>query len=303
MKFILLATGVALLVVQRSVGSFDTDLQFTLFLIGIVVLGVPHGAADILVEQKQHGQAFRPARSLIGYVSRLLAFALLLWLFPVVGAALFLIFSAYHFGETDLTGIRTDNRLGQSVVLFYGIALLGIVLLGHADEVRPILAVLDLTPGQAIWMERLFSARLFILGAAMALFFTCCFAYFLLHPEARQHGGDLLARFALLVLLLHFMPLLLGFTFYFVLWHSLLSLSDILRFLRRDGDLTTRKIVGRMAIFSVLALGGILFLAFVGSLYASSQAMVVAIVIGLAVLTAPHLGVMHDMYARLRSRA
>jgi len=48
---------------------------------------------------------------------------------------------------------------------------------------------------------------------------------------------------------------------------------------------------------------GIMLLALVGSLYASAQAMVLAIVIGLAVLTAPHLGVMHGMYARLRNRA
>ena len=71
-------------------------------------------------------------------------FGAVLYLFPLLGAALFMLFSAYHFGETDLSGLRTETLLGKVVVLNYGPVILGIILLGHGEEVRPILAAVVL---------------------------------------------------------------------------------------------------------------------------------------------------------------
>jgi Brp/Blh family beta-carotene 15,15'-monooxygenase len=303
MRTWLLLFGCALLVGKWLLHVFTPEVQLGLFFLGIVLVGVPHGAADLLVSTQQARDADRPFHApgfLLGYVGRLLLFAAVLYFFPVVGSALFILFSAYHFGETDLARLRTETLLGKFVVLNYGLVILGIILLGHAEEVRPILAVLDASPEQALWLERVISSKMLLLGASLVLFFGSAFAYFVLNPSSRVDGGDFIARFAVLALLLHFLPRLLGFTFYFVIWHSVLSINNILSYLRKDGIFTTRLIVGRMALYSALALMGMGLLAAGGFVYLSTGTLMISVIAGLAVLTAPHMGVMHEMYGRLR---
>lgn len=304
MKTWLLLLGGALLLVQQVLQLFTPEVQSALFLLGIVLLGVPHGAADLLVSVQQAREAervFRMPMFLFGYVGRLVIFATVLYFLPLIGSALFILFSAYHFGETDLSGLRTETLLGKAVVLNYGLVIMGIILLGHAEEVRPILAVLNGSVGQALWLERTISSKLALLGISMVLFFGSAFAYFVVNPSARADGGDFLASFALLALLLHFLPLVLGFVFYFIGWHSLLSLRNILLYLRKDGLCSTGIILKRMAFYSMLALLGIGLLAVCGFAYMTTGTLLASVIVGLAVLTAPHMGVMHLMYARMRA--
>jgi Brp/Blh family beta-carotene 15,15'-monooxygenase len=305
MRTWLLLVGCTLLLVHQVVHIFTLDIQVALFLSGIVLVGVPHGAADLLVSAQQArdaGREFNAPLFLMGYVGRLSAFAAVLYLFPLVGAVLFMLFSAYHFGETDLSRLRTETFLGKAVVLCYGLVILGIILLGHAEEVRPILAVLDVSVEHVRWLDRVIGSKLFLLGISMVLFFGSTFAYFVVDPASRAVGGDFLARFALLALLLHFLPLVLGFVFYFVLWHSVLSLSNILTYLRKDGLISTGIIVKRIVLYSTLALVGMGLLAAGGFAYLTTGTLMVSVIVGLAVLTAPHMGVMHVMYARSRDQ-
>jgi beta-carotene 15,15'-dioxygenase len=295
--------GFALLLIHQVLQVFTPEVQTALFLLGIVLVGVPHGAADLLVSAQQArdaGQVFHAPLFLAGYVGRLLLFAAVLFLFPLLGAGLFMLFSAYHFGETDLSGLRTETFLGKAVVLTYGLVILGVILLGHGEEVRPILAVLDASAEQALWLDRILASKMVLLGISMVLFFGSTFAYFVMNPASRADGGDFLARFALLLLLLHFLPLVLGFVFYFVLWHSVLSLSNILTYLRKDGLFSTGVILKRIVFYSVLALAGMGLLAAGGFAYLTTGTLMVSVIVGLAVLTAPHMGVMHVMYARMR---
>jgi len=303
MRTWLLLFGCALLLAHQVLRTFTPEVQGALFLLGIVLVGVPHGAADLLVSTQQArdlGKPFHAPWFLLGYVGRLLLFAAVLYYFPVIGSALFILFSAYHFGETDLAGLRTETLLGKAVVLNYGLVILGIILLGHAEEVRPILSVLDASPEQALWLERVIDSKMLLLGASMVLFFGSAFAYFVLNPSSRPDSGDFIARFALLALLMFFLPLLLGFTFYFIVWHSVLSLTNILTYLRKDGLFSTGTIVKRIVFYSALALIGIGLLAAGGFAYLNTATLMVSVIAGLAMLTAPHMGVMHMMYLRMR---
>ncbi len=305
MRTWLLFFGCVLLAAHEVLPIFTPEVQAGLFLLGIMLVGVPHGAADLLVSAQQArdaGRTFHAPLFFAVYLGRLLLFAAVLYLFPLLGALLFMLFSAYHFGETDLSGMRTETVLGKAVVLNYGLVILGIILLGHGEEVRPVLAVLDASPEQTLWLDRILASKLVLLGVAMVMFFGSTFAYFVVNPASQAEGGDFLARFALLALLLHFLPLVLGFVFYFVGWHSVLSLSNILAYLRKDGLFSTGIIVKRIAFYSTLALVGMGLLAAGGFAYLTTGTLMVSVIVGLAVLTAPHMGVMHVMYARLRDQ-
>ena len=51
-RIVLLITGCILLIFQQYLVSINTSSQFIIFLIGILLLGVPHGAADLLVANR-----------------------------------------------------------------------------------------------------------------------------------------------------------------------------------------------------------------------------------------------------------
>jgi hypothetical protein len=94
--------------------------------------------------------------------------------------------------------------------------------------------------------------------------------------------------------------MLLGFTFYFVVWHSVLSLNNITAYLRKNNLYTLNNIKKEIILYSVLAIGGIALFGLTGFMFINSRAMVGYLFLGLAVLTAPHMQIMHDMYTSLR---
>ena len=94
--------------------------------------------------------------------------------------------------------------------------------------------------------------------------------------------------------------MILGFTFYFVVWHSVLSLKNIVNYLRRDGMFSTGIIAKQITIFSAIALGGIALIGLSRVMFGNINAMMSYVFIGLAVLTAPHMQIMHNMYLNIR---
>jgi beta-carotene 15,15'-dioxygenase len=94
--------------------------------------------------------------------------------------------------------------------------------------------------------------------------------------------------------------MLLGFTFYFVVWHSVLSLRNIISYLRNNKNLSGNGITRQIILYSSLAIGGIALFGLTGFMFISSNAIMGYLFLGLAVLTAPHMQIMHDMYHRIR---
>jgi hypothetical protein len=96
--------------------------------------------------------------------------------------------------------------------------------------------------------------------------------------------------------------MLLGFTFYFVLWHSLLSLNNIILYLRKKNTVSSQTIVKQIVLFSLLAIAGIGLFGLTGFMFINRDVVAGYIFLGLAVLTAPHVGIMYDMYDTIRHK-
>ena len=95
--------------------------------------------------------------------------------------------------------------------------------------------------------------------------------------------------------------MLLSFTFYFVIWHSTLSLKNITSYLQKNSTYyNIKSVLKQMIFYSLLAIGGILIFGFAGFMFINNNAMMAYSFLGLAVLTAPHMQVMHDMYYKIR---
>ncbi|CAN5508923.1 Brp/Blh family beta-carotene 15,15'-dioxygenase [soil metagenome] len=304
LRIILLLVGCMLLIFQQYLLAFNNTTQFIIFLIGILLLGVPHGAADLLVATQNANSSkklFSKFRFLTVYISRLIAFAAILWFFPLAGNLLFILFAAYHFGETDLHQFKTNTFLGKAFVIFYGLLILSVILLHHFEEVKPLFQQFDAGRKNAVFINWLDANRYHIISVSGILFFTTTFIYFLRNNHTVANDkGQFLIRFAVILFILFNLPLLLGFTFYFVVWHSVLSLNNIIGYLRKNNSYTQNSIRKEIILYSVLAIAGIALFGLTGFMFISSNAMVGYLFLGLAVLTAPHMQIMHDMYNSLR---
>ncbi len=293
-----------MLTVQQFIEPFSAHTQTVIFLVGIVLLGIPHGAADLLIAmQNTAGQQrlFSKLRFFVNYLGRLLLFAAVLWCFPLFGNVLFILFAAYHFGETDLFRFKTDSFTGKLFITSYGLVILEIILLHHFTEVKPLLQLFAAGTKYAfvtIWIEEF---RYTILSFTVLLFFVSTFLYFKDKNIHEDDRGYFLVQFAFLAVILFSLPMMLGFTFYFIVWHSLLSMSKIFGYLRKDDAFPAIVIVKKIGIYSLIATAGIILFGLSGFMFMSMDSLVIYIFLGLAVLTAPHMQIMHDMYKILRS--
>lgn len=306
MRVILLGLGCILMIFQNYIHSIGTNLQFALFLSGIVLLGIPHGAADLLVAERNAGskkRAFSKLKFLLKYLSRLAMFALLIWLFPLAGISLFVIFAAYHFGETDLHSFKTDSISGKLFVVSYGLFILSIILVHHFEDVRPIVEMMTNTTVFTAEMHWIGENRYLLVSLAGVFFFVCSFLHFLLSPNAAAElNGEFLVQLGVVIIILFNLPMLLGFSFYFVIWHSVLSLKNIIGYLRREAGLSARLINKQLTLYSLLSIVGISVFGMIGFSYLDQQVIAVSIFLGLAVLTLPHMEVMHEMYSSISVR-
>jgi Brp/Blh family beta-carotene 15,15'-monooxygenase len=216
---------------------------------------------------------------------------------------LFILFAAYHFGETDLHQFKTDTVLGKVFVMSYGLIILSVILMHHFDEVKPIYQLLDLGKGNELIVDWISENRYLILSLSGIVFFSSTFIYFLNNNHLENKDkGQFLIRLAFILFILFNLPMLLGFTFYFVFWHSLLSLNNILNFLRKEKTFSYKTISKQMFLYSFLAIVGIVMFGLAGSMFINENAIAGYVFVGLAVLTAPHMEVMYKMYATIRQK-
>jgi Brp/Blh family beta-carotene 15,15'-monooxygenase len=305
-KFILLLLGFLLLWAVENFDFISANTQFAVFILSIVVLGIPHGAADLLVATKnavETNQPFSKNKFLFVYVGRLLLFGTILILAPVAGSVLFIMFSAYHFGETDLHEFKTNTLLGKIFVISYGLLILSIILLPHFEEVLPIIELFSATKNYKeiiLWVS---INRFLILSVITFIFFLSTFVYFLKNNhQEKKDAGEFLVRFAGLAFILFNLPLLLGFTFYFVCWHSFLSLSNIVKYLRVDKSVSYVSIAKQILMYSSIAILGVVLSGLAGFMFLNYNSIAGYTFVGLAVLTAPHLEIMYNMYGVIRKK-
>ena len=304
LRIVLLVSGCLLLSFQQYVLPLNNGTQLIIFLLGVLLLGVPHGAADLLVATKNangNKKSFSKFRFLAVYILRLFSFGAILWFFPLAGNILFILFAAYHFGETDLHQFKTNTLSGKAFVIFYGLLILSVILLHHFEEVKPVFQLFSAGKNNAVLINWLDENRLKIINITGVLFFTSTFTYFLLNNNIDATGkGEFLIRLAIILFILFKLPMLLGFTFYFVVWHSVLSLNNILVYLQRENAFTREIIIRQIIQYSILAIGGIALFGLAGFMFTSNNSILGYLFLGLAVLTAPHMQIMHDMYCSLR---
>ncbi len=297
-EFFLLLVGTLTLSYHFLLHPISNDSQTVILLLLVLLVGVPHGALDFLVDEQNEtlqNNVFSMKKFLVVYLTRLFIFALF-WFLPWLAFSIFIMFSIFHFGETDMAAFVKPNKYVGVLYFSYGALILSILLLSHLSEIKYALPAISATLKENNIYIFLINKTTYIIS-----FFSLVFLIVLFLQKRNGFVNKIsvyqMLQFICLLAVLKFLPLTLAFTFYFALWHSILSVRNIFAYFKNYN--TSKKfsiICGKSLLFSLLALGSIFTLYFVMNFYIPNFNMLFALLIVLSVLTLPHLTVMHGMY-------
>ncbi|MFV8366255.1 Brp/Blh family beta-carotene 15,15'-dioxygenase [Flavobacterium sp. XS1P27] len=206
----------------------STKIQIMLGFFLIFTFGILHGANDLLLIKnikatKESNSWFK----ILGYyVVVVLIGALLFYIIPQLALLLFILISAYHFGEQQWQDLLDAfPKWFQMVFQFlYGFIILQLLFVFHSSEVQSIILKIANIKIPSLYFDLLLQI------SSAAFIGLSAYLYWKLEKIRRK----LLLEFFYLVLfaiLFKSSSLIWGFAIYFVLWHSIPSIIDQIKFL------------------------------------------------------------------------
>lgn len=252
-------------------------------LLAILIIGMPHGASDILIARRLYSQGwFKLLSFVIGYFF-LAIIVLITWLFhPIFSLSSFLLISALHFGLLDtLANQTTDCKALRAFI--YGATPIIIPITFHTSEVNEIFELL-------IFDESDFAYQLDLLFPFWLIGVIVLFA-----KNGRKTVRELL-EIILLAFLLALIPPLWGFAFYFCFVHSVRHFLNLSKILNEIEKFDIFAIIVTVAATLMLILAATLLLT--GEKIEDGLLRVTFI--GLAALTVPHM-LLVDFYPRIKN--
>ena len=279
--------------------------QFWPFVIGMVFLGLPHGALDHLAPMLLLHRRLTPqylALFVLGYAALVLLYLVFWHLAPPAALAVFLLFSWLHWGQGDayfLTVFDHQPRPRTSAGRFLIWAVRGglpIVLppLAHPAAFAQVSAgILGWYGSRAEW-----ALSPLVRGIGLAVVAVTLAAYLrqswkLDKAAFRQDAGEI----ALLLVYFLFVPAILAVGVYFCVWHSARHIARLMLIDDGDQDALAHGQIGRCLLRSAalalpMTLGALGFLVglwwWQGETHLSVGSLVYLYLSLIAALTFPH---------------
>ncbi len=206
---------------------FDQGVENGLAYFSILTFGILHGANDLKLIQRSTYDAKKRSRFyliLARYVGVVLGGFMLFYVLPSFAFLVFILVSAYHFGEQHwLSKLKQVTFWGISFFTLYGLFVLFLLFYVHTAEVSTVIFKIT---GHVLTKDR-FALVLWVTGVLGVA------VYLLLWYRKGIKTNVLKQLFFLLVFFVVFntASLLWSFAIYFVLWHSLPSMVHQIEYL------------------------------------------------------------------------
>lgn len=267
------------LLIQGLAPQWLHQIAIPALLAGMVFPGIPHGAMDHCLGRGGTLQGWRLVRFSAGYIGFMLVILALWRMSPTAGVGLFVLYSAWHFGETDT---RAWNAYHPVHAMIYGAGLLLFMLFTHPEEFLGYLEALGVGIQWPAYAPALLAAT--GLGAVVFPVITV---------PARMRWEWMLTT--VVVVAGAWLPLLVAFGLYFVGIHSWRGWMHV-----REGLRAKNRTLLRMAApFSLGAFGS--FAAFMVAkdhIGVAADGLMPAVFAFLAAVSAPHIWYMHRFYGQ-----
>ena len=288
-KFSIVTSFLGLWITTHVPEGFELIFGFIL----IFTFGMIHGSNDLLIINKilEKSKYYSKLSVLTAYLL-IVSFAILIFYWtPALALSLFVLFSAYHFGEQHWEhSLSKLNKILKSTFYFsYGLLILYLLFAFNEVGVKSI--IYEITGYQ---LTNLYSfPLLLVLGSYVGAVLA-----FELYFDRLSREIVLTELFSLAVLTIIFKSssLIWGFTIYFILWHSIPSLAEQIKFVYGDFKLkSTLKYCKSAAPYWIISLIGMAALYTVFSGEKHFYSLFFAFI---AAVTFPHAFVMVKMFSK-----
>ena len=267
--------------------QFGEVVEDFLAYIMVISVGILHGANDLLILSTKDQKDKKLIKNLLIYIGIILLCVVIYLLSSFVAIVLFVVLSAYHFGEEHLSH-KINVNFGFNAVYFlsYGLFIFALLFYQSMSDVDVIMTELTGLTFSKIQIE--------ITLIVSAIFLSTGSVYLILMK--RNESVLFLREFLYLVLLFlvfNTSSLILGFAIYFILWHSIPSIIHQIEFI--SGSLNKRNVIAyvkKALIYWVISIAGLLVLY---QLLPEIKLLATVVFVILFAVTAPHTWVMHRM--------
>ena len=267
--------------------QFGEVVEDFLAYVMVISVGILHGANDLLILSTKDQKDKKLIKNLLIYIGIILLCVVIYLLSSFLAIVLFVVLSAYHFGEEHLSH-KINVNFGFNAVYFlsYGLFIFALLFYQSLSDVDVIMTELT---------GRTFSKTQIEITLITSAIFLGVGTVFLILTK-RNESVLFLREFLYLVLLFFVFntsSLILGFAIYFILWHSIPSIIHQIEFI--SGNLNKRNVISyvkKALIYWVISIAGLLFLY---QLLPEIKLLATVIFVILFAVTAPHTWVMHRM--------
>ena len=272
-----------------SIFVLTNSTQISFLILVLILFGVPHGALDLYIDQHLHKSDSNQKIFLLKYIGNIIAYALVWYFFPIAALVIFILITAYHFGEIDWMG-KTENiihKIAYSVIGLLWILLLLSKNVNFALEVFMRMERSAFNEKQWIHLaNKIYPITLIGLFAVYAILFFFKGLFF----SKNKYYYYLITQQLTLIVFALFMPLWLCFAFYFGFWHSLLSFDKIrITFNMPNNFIGWKDLLIKAAPFSIMAWFGFVYITLSTLNSKDASGIFTLLFISLSVLALPHL--------------
>ncbi len=275
---------------------FSDQVEIVLGFILIFSFGILHGSNDILlISSISNSKLEYPFFKVLGtYLVTVGAAVLSFYFFPIIALVLFVIFSAFHFGEQHWSNREvSSSKIIRNIFYFiYGLLVLQTLFILNSEEVIEVAK--SITNYQLNHVLIIYS---FIVNVVLLTIFIIH-----LTLNSKEFRSVLILElFYLLIFGIIFKAssLIWGFTIYFILWHSIPSLFEQVTYIYGAFNKNNMFNYFKKALpFWLISLLGILIVYFIFK----GEKMFYAIFFSfIAAVTFPHALIINKMFKNKKS--
>jgi len=272
-----------------SIFVLTNSTQISFLILVLILFGVPHGALDLYIDQHLHKSDSNQKIFLLKYIGNIVAYALVWYFFPIAALVIFILITAYHFGEIDWLG-KTDNIIHKTAYSVIGLLWILLLLSKNVNFALEVFIRMERSAfNEKQWIHlanKIYPITLFGLFAVYAVLF---FFKGLFFSNNKYYYYALLQQITLIIFAF-FMPLWLCFAFYFGFWHSLLSFDKIrITFSMPNNFTGWKNLLIKAAPFSIMAWFGFSYITLSTLNSKDASGIFTLLFISLSVLALPHL--------------
>ena len=280
-----------LLFVYTYFGDINFEYQIIGCFLLITVFGIPHGAIDHIVYKTQNNISNIKFYSF--YLSLIVLYTVFWFIFPKWCLILFLLLSAYHFGESQFSEFNFNSVLKKLSSVFCGMIVISSLIYYNQSELINLSNMYSDT--------KVFEEFLIAHYRSFFLYFNHTFLLLLYEFVFNNNNIDDLFTILFEMILIHvtfyLFSVLIGFTLYFIFLHSLKVLKQEFQFLKKNiGDLTIKRFIIMLLPFTALSMFFLLvfYIGIVTGFLRISTFLF--LIVGISVITLPHVFIMANFY-------